>query len=68
MTIRGKIITVFAIFLASVGGIRPIDLDIRIVAATNRELKNIIERAIALTDQSRIQVIDLPPDLQKLDF
>jgi two-component system response regulator AtoC len=33
-----------------------------------RELKNIIERAIALTDQSRIQVIDLPPDLQKLDF
>ena len=33
-----------------------------------RELKNIIERAIALTDQSRIQVIDLPPDLQKLAF
>jgi transcriptional regulator with AAA-type ATPase domain len=33
-----------------------------------RELKNIIARAIALTDQSRIQVIDLPPDLQKLDF
>ena len=33
-----------------------------------RELKNIIERAIALTDQSRIQVTDLPPDLQKLDF
>jgi two-component system, NtrC family, response regulator AtoC len=33
-----------------------------------RELKNIIERAIALTDQSRIQVIDLPPDLQNLDF
>ena len=33
-----------------------------------RELKNIIERAIALTDQSRIQVIDLPPDLQRLDF
>ena len=31
-------------------------------------MKNIIERAIALTDQSRIQVIDLPPDLQKLDF
>ena len=33
-----------------------------------RELKNIIERAVALTDQSRIQVIDLPPDLQNLDF
>jgi two-component system response regulator AtoC len=33
-----------------------------------RELKNIIERAIALTDQSRIQVTDLPPDLQNLDF
>lgn len=63
-----------------VGGIRPIDLDIRIVAATNRdlkkkvetgnirELKNIIEQAIAQTDQNRIQVTDLPPDLQKLDF
>ncbi len=33
-----------------------------------RELKNIIERAVALTDQGRIQVADLPPDLQKLDF
>lgn len=33
-----------------------------------RELKNIIERAVALTDQSRIQVADLPPDLQNLDF
>ncbi|MFZ3047742.1 MAG: helix-turn-helix domain-containing protein, partial [Desulfatirhabdiaceae bacterium] len=33
-----------------------------------RELKNIIERAVALTDQSSIQVTDLPPDIQQLDF
>lgn len=33
-----------------------------------RELKNIIERAVALTDHDRIQLSDLPPDIRKLDL
>jgi len=33
-----------------------------------RELKNIIERAVALTDHERIQPFDLPPDMHKLEF
>jgi two-component system response regulator AtoC len=32
-----------------------------------RELENIIERAVALTEKERIQIEDLPPDLQKLE-
>jgi transcriptional regulator of acetoin/glycerol metabolism len=31
-----------------------------------RELENIIERAVALSDGTSIKVKDLPPDLQKL--
>jgi two-component system, NtrC family, response regulator AtoC len=33
-----------------------------------RELKNIIERAVALTEAKRIQTTDLPPDLQTLEL
>ncbi len=33
-----------------------------------RELKNIIERAVALSEGARIQVADLPPDLRTLEF
>jgi len=33
-----------------------------------RELKNIIERAVALIDHDRIQLSDLPPDIRKLEF
>ena len=33
-----------------------------------RELKNIIERAVALTEREQIQVADLPRDLQNLEF
>jgi len=33
-----------------------------------RELKNIIERAVALTESKRLKVTDLPPDLQTLDL
>jgi DNA-binding NtrC family response regulator len=33
-----------------------------------RELENIVERAVALTDHDQIQVADLPPDLQQLEF
>ncbi|MFO7595567.1 MAG: sigma 54-interacting transcriptional regulator [Desulfocurvibacter africanus] len=33
-----------------------------------RELKNIIERAVALTDCDQIRPLDLPPDLQKLNI
>jgi two-component system response regulator AtoC len=32
-----------------------------------RELENIIERAVALTEQERIQNEDLPPDLLRLE-
>ncbi|MBF0496068.1 MAG: sigma-54-dependent Fis family transcriptional regulator [Deltaproteobacteria bacterium] len=33
-----------------------------------RELKNIIERAVALADDDRLQPGDLPPDIQKLEL
>ena len=33
-----------------------------------RELENIIQRAVALTDGTTLQVKDLPPDLQQLEF
>jgi len=33
-----------------------------------RELKNIIERAVALSEGVRIQVTDLPPDLRTLEL
>lgn len=33
-----------------------------------RELENIIQRAVALSEGKTIQVTDLPPDLQKLEF
>ncbi len=33
-----------------------------------RELENIIQRAVALTSGTTIQVKDLPPDLQELEF
>ncbi|HBZ54183.1 MAG TPA: Fis family transcriptional regulator [Syntrophobacteraceae bacterium] len=33
-----------------------------------RELKNIIERAVALSEGARILVADLPPDLRMLEF
>ncbi len=33
-----------------------------------RELENIIERAVALTDSTEIQARDLPPDLQHFQF
>ena len=33
-----------------------------------RELENIIQRAVALSEGEIIQVTDLPPDLQKLEF
>jgi two-component system, NtrC family, response regulator AtoC len=33
-----------------------------------RELKNMVERAVALTEHERIQIADLPPDLQGLEF
>ena len=33
-----------------------------------RELENIIERAVALSDSEVIEVGDLPADLQKLEF
>ncbi len=33
-----------------------------------RELENIIERAVALSEGEMIQVRDLPPDLQQLEF
>jgi DNA-binding NtrC family response regulator len=33
-----------------------------------RELENIIQRAVALTSGNKIQVKDLPPDLQQLEF
>ena len=33
-----------------------------------REMENIIERAVALTDREEIDVCDLPKDLQKLEF
>jgi len=59
------------VFAKKVRGLAPQALEILMhydFPGNIRELKNIIERAIALTDQSRIQVIDLPPDLQKLDF
>jgi two-component system response regulator AtoC len=59
------------VFAKKVRGLAPQALEILMhydFPGNIRELKNIIERAIALTDQSRIQVIDLPPDLQNLDF
>jgi two-component system response regulator AtoC len=33
-----------------------------------RELKNIIERSVALSEGTRIRVADLPPDLRTLEF
>lgn len=33
-----------------------------------RELENIIQRAVALSEGETIEVTDLPPDLQKLEF
>ncbi len=33
-----------------------------------RELKNIIERAVALSEGARIRAVDLPPDLRTLEF
>lgn len=33
-----------------------------------RELENIVQRAVALSEGKTIQVTDLPPDLQKLEF
>ena len=33
-----------------------------------RELENIIQRAVALSEGEIIRVVDLPPDLQKLEF
>jgi two-component system, NtrC family, response regulator AtoC len=58
-------------FGKEVKGIEPGALEILVhydFPGNIRELRNIIERAVALTEAKRIQVADLPPDLQMLEF
>lgn len=58
-------------FGKKVKGIAPAALEILLhydFPGNIRELKNIIERAVALTDKDHIHVCDLPPDLQRLEF
>lgn len=58
-------------FHKQVDGIRQQALDVLFryhYPGNVRELENIIERAVALTDREEIDVCDLPKDLQKLEF
>jgi two-component system, NtrC family, response regulator AtoC len=54
-----------------VKGIDPAALDILMhydFPGNIRELKNIVERAVALSEGTRIRIADLPPDLRTLEF
>jgi DNA-binding NtrC family response regulator len=58
-------------FGKKIRGISPLALEILLhydFPGNIRELKNIIERAVALSDQDFIEPDDLPPDIQQLDF
>ncbi len=60
-----------AAFRKQVSGIQPQALQILLgytFPGNVRELENIIERAVALTDCSRIRPRDLPQDIQHLEF